>query len=199
MQIQSERPQLSVSTDGQRIYIAGDRGGLTRWLWRGGVTESLIGPDSGIRRAAISADESLIVTVDAKRQIRAWNAETMTEREQTVRAAAAIDYLYLAPDNSQILVQAGVWLNLISLSPDGFEYQATRLLERPPAAVVPADSGMLAFVLMQPDTAQPEVRQVMLAMPSDEPMEKSAGQFIQAVETSLSLTLTDWGEPLELQ
>jgi hypothetical protein len=39
----------------------------------------------------------------------------------------------------------------------------------------------------------------MLAMPSDEPMEKSAGQFIQAVETRLSLTLTDWGEPLELQ
>lgn len=199
VQIQSERPQLSVSADGQRIYIAGDRGGLTRWLWRGGVTESLIGPDSGIRRAAVSADESLIVTVDANRRIRAWNAETMTEREQTVRTAAAVDYLYLAPDNSQILVQAGVWLNLISLSPDGFEHQVTRLLERPPAAVVPADSGMLAFVLMQSDTAQPEVRQVMLAMPSDEPMEKSAGQFIQAVETRLSLTLTDWGEPLELQ
>lgn len=198
LQIHSERPQLSVSRDGQRIYIAGNRGGLTRWLWRGGVTESLIGSDSGIRRAAVSADESLIVTVDVKRQIRAWDATTMTARKRVVRTPAAVDYLYLAPDNSQILVQAGVWLSLISLRPDGLEHQVTRLLERPPAAVAAVDSGMLAFVLTQTGTAQPEVRQLMLATPTAEPMDQRVEPFIQAIEARLSLTLTDWGEPLEL-
>ncbi|MFQ5634381.1 MAG: AAA-like domain-containing protein [Gammaproteobacteria bacterium] len=194
-QIQGERPQLATSADGSRVYVAADRGGLTRWLWRGDISESLIGPDSGIRRAAVNADESVIVTVDHRRRVVAWDADTMHARGRTVRAPAPVDYLYVAPDNSQALILAGVWLQLLSLSADGLAHQVTRRLDYPPAAIAPADFGLLASVVTRSHASKPEVTQIILATPNVKPLEQDLEQFVPLVETSLSLRLNDWGDP----
>ncbi len=197
--IQSERPRLSVSQDGERIYIAADRGGLTRWIWRGKVSEPLIGPDSGIRAAVVSADESLIVTVDDRRRVELWDAATMEPRDDDIRAAAPVDYLYIAPDNSQVLVQAGVWLNLLSVDPDGLTHRVSRRLEHPPAAVAPQDFGMIARVVTRPTAPRAVVSEILLATPSTEPFEADPEQFVPALESSLGLTLNDWGDPRPIQ
>lgn len=199
MQIQGERPRLAVSQDGERIYIAADRGGLTRWLWRGDVSEPLIGPESGIRAVTVSADESIIVTADHRRRVEVWDVATMETRDDDIRAAAAVDYLYIAPDNSQVLVQAGVWLNLLSVGPDGLTHQVTRRLEYPPAAIAPQDLGMVARVVTRPNASQPVVAEIMLATPATEPFDASLEQFVPAVESSLGLTLNDWGDPQPIQ
>ncbi len=195
LQIQSERPQLSISSDGQRIYVASDRGGLTRWLWRGGFSESLIDPDSGIRRAAVSDDESLMLTVDDRHRISVWDLQTMETIGSRIRAPGAPDFLYIAPDNSQVIVQSGVWLNLLLLRENGLTHQVTRRLAYPPAAIAPVDLGLIANVMIWPQASQPVVEQVMLATPSTEPFDKSLEQFLPTVESSLGLTLNDWGDP----
>ncbi|MFW2403715.1 MAG: AAA-like domain-containing protein, partial [Gammaproteobacteria bacterium] len=150
LQIQSDRPQLTISDDGQRVYVASDRGGLTRWLWRGGVSESLIPPDSGVRRAAVSLDESRMLTVDDRYRIAVWDLQSMAMIGSRIRISGAPDYLYIAPDNSQVLVQAGVWLSLLSLHESGLTQQVTRRLRYPPAAVAPVDLGLIANVMVRP-------------------------------------------------
>ncbi|MBT8444452.1 MAG: hypothetical protein KJO13_06880, partial [Gammaproteobacteria bacterium] len=89
----------------------------------------------------------------------------------------------------------GVWLNLMSLHENGLTRQVTRRLTYPPAAVAPVDLGLIANVLIRPHASQPIVKQVMMGTPSTEPFDKSLEQFVPAVESSLALTLNDWGDP----
>ena len=98
-----------------------------------------------------------------------------------------------------MLVQAGVWLNLLTLRTDGLSHQVTRRLARPPAAIAPADLGLIAHVMTRIQSAQPEIREVMLATPSTEPFENNLEQFLPAIEARLGLTLNDWGDPQRLQ
>jgi len=193
-QIQSEHPQLAISSDGQRVYIAGDRDGLTRWTWRGGISQSLIEPDSGIRKVALNQNESFFVTADKRRQIQVWDVVTMTPREQTIRAPAAVDFIWLAPDGDKVFVQAGVWLKSLTVNPTGLRHQATRLLERAPTAVYPANAGRETFVLNQPNASRPVLTRMQLAQPWPEPIQKPANQLIPEIESALSLTLNTWGD-----
>jgi WD40 repeat protein len=197
--IQSERPRLTTSADGNQIYIAADRGGLTRWLWRGNVSETLIEPGAGIKQARVSADGNVIVTVDRRRKVVAWDAASMQPRDRTFRAAAAVDNLFLAPDGSRILAQAGVWLNLLSVTPGGVTQQVTRRLDYPPTAIASANVDMLAQVMIRPHLSQPVVREINLTAPAVEPFENSLEQFVPMIETRLSLTLNDWGDPQPTQ
>jgi len=197
--IQSERPRLTTSADGEQIYIAADRGGLTRWLWRGNVSETLIKPGSGIKLARVSADGSVIVTVDRKRKVVAWDAASMQPRDRSFRAAVAVDDLFLAPDGGRLLVQAGVWLNLLTITPGGMTREITRRLDYPPTAVASSNADMLAQVMIRPHASQPVIREINLTTPAVEPFENSLEQFVPLIETQLSLTLNDWGDPQPTQ
>ena len=193
-QIQSEHPQLAISTDGQRVYIAGDRDGLTRWTWRGGISQPLIEPDSGIRKVALNENESFFVTADNRRLIQVWDMVTMTPREQTIRAPAAVDFIWLAPDGNKVFVQSGVWLKSLAVAPTGLRHQATRLLERAPTAIYPEKAGMDVFVLNQPNASRPMLMRMQLAHPWPEPIQKPVNQLIPEIESALSLTLNTWGD-----
>lgn len=193
-QIQGEQPRLAVSSDGQRVYIAGDRGGLTRWLWRSDITEPLIAPESGIRAATVNRDETLLVTVSTNREVRIWDIAAMVPREKYVRTPAAVDYISLSPDGSRVFVQSGVWLSLLSVAEDGLHFEATRFLDAAPAAITPADSGHEAFILTQPSASVPTVRHVRLSVPSAEPLNEPLDQLIVDIESRLSLTLDKWGD-----
>lgn len=192
--IQAEKPQLAVSDDGQRVYIAGDRGGLTRWLWRGDIAESLIAPDSGICRVAVSRDETMLATANARRQVRLWDIASMVPRERGVRTAAAVDHLSIADDGSRVFAQSGVWLHLLAAAGDGLRHEATRLLNAAPAAVVAVDSGLEAFVLRRPSVSTPIVDRLPMATPVAEPLNVPRDQLIVDIESRLSLALDKWGD-----
>jgi WD40 repeat protein len=198
-QIQSERPQLATGSDGQTIYIAGNRDGLTRWTWRGDIAESLIGPDSGLLRVAVNGDETLFVTANRQRQIQIWDAATVKPRKQSKQVAAAVDFLWLGPDGTQVFAAAGIWLYGFTVDSDGLTQQFTRLLEDAPAAVYPTDPGNGAYVLFRSHTSSPVLRHIDLTRPWPEPSDESLQQIIPGVESSLALTLNDWGEPQPLQ
>ncbi len=194
MQIQGEQTQLAVSVDGQRVYIAGDRGGLTRWLWRNDIVESLIAPGVGIRRVAVNGNETLLATVDAKNQVRAWDIASMVPREKRVRSAAAVDYLSISEDGSQVFVQSGVWLNLLAVASDGLRFEATRLLESAPSAVAAINAGLEANVLTEPSASMPRVVHVQMATPASPPLDEPLDRLIGDIESRLSLTLDEWGD-----
>jgi WD40 repeat protein len=197
--IQSEDPRLTISDNGQHIYIAGDRGGLTRWIWRGDISESLIGPESGIRHVAVNDDESVFVTADRHRKIQVWDAATVTPRAQPVRVAANVDFLWLSPAGTRVVIQAGVWLYGLEVSVAGLSHQVTRLLEGAPATVYPANLGSVAYVLSGPHTSRPTLQRIVLAEPWPESPTESLEQIIPDIESSLRLTINDWGEPQPLQ
>jgi WD40 repeat protein len=197
--IQGEDPRLAISDNGQHIYIADDRGGLTRWIWRGDISESLIEPESGIRHVAVNSDESIFVTADRNRKIQAWDTATVTPRAQPVRAAANVDFLWLDSGGTHVVVQAGVWLYGMEISPVGLRNQVTRLLEGAPATVYPANLGAVAYVLSGPHTSRPKLRRIVLAEPWPEPLNESLEQIIPDIESRLRLTISDWGEPQPLQ
>ncbi len=193
LQIQGEQPQLVVSADGKRVYIAGDRGGLTRWLWRSDIVESLIAPGAGIRHIAVDRSETLLATVDMKNQVRAWDLTSMVPREKRIRTAAAVDRLSIAVDGSQVFVQSGVWLNLLSVAEDGLRFEATRLLDSTPAAVALADAGLEVNVLTQPSASMPRVGLIRMSVPDAVPLDEPLDRLITDVESRLSLTLDKWG------
>jgi WD40 repeat protein len=199
MPIQAEEPHLAVSSNGQHIYIAGDRDGLTRWLWKSEISEALIGPTAKIRKVAVSADETLIVTANRLRQIQIWDALSMTPRDQHVRTAAAVDYLSIDPGGTRIFVQAGTWLHGLEVTVAGLRNQYTRLLEDAPVAVSPYEFGTKVRVLSRPDMSRPVLQEIELSRPWPEPPGESLEQVVPGVETSLGLTLNDWGEPQPLQ
>jgi WD40 repeat protein len=197
--IQGQDPRLAISDSGQHIYIADDRGGLTRWIWRGDLSETLIGPESGIRQVAVSSDESVFVTADRHRKIQVWDAATVTPRAQPARVAANVDFLWLDPDGARVVIQAGVWLYGMEVRAAGLRNQVTRLLEGAPATVYPANLGTVAYVLSGPHTSRPVLRRIVLAEAWPEPPAESLEQIIPDVESSLRLTINDWGEPQPLQ
>jgi WD40 repeat protein len=197
--IQGEDPRLAISDNGQHIYIADDRGGLTRWIWRGDISESLVGPDSGIRHVAVNSDESVFVTADRQRRIQAWDAATVSPRAQPARTAANVDFLWLDPAGNHVVIQAGVWLYGLEVSTAGLRNQVTRLLEGAPATVYPANLGAEAYVLSGLHTSRPILRRIVLAQPWPDPPNESLEQIIPDIESSLRLTINDWGEPQPLQ
>ncbi|MDP6675394.1 MAG: proprotein convertase P-domain-containing protein, partial [Gammaproteobacteria bacterium] len=193
-QIQGEQPKLAVSADGQRVYIAGDRGGLTRWLWRSDIVEPLIAPASGIRHVAVDRRETLLATVDEQNQVRVWDVASMVARESRVQTAAAVDHLSISADGSHVFAQSGVWLNLLAVAGGGLQFEATRLLETAPAAVIPADQGLEAYVLTQLSTSMAKVGHLRLSVPAADPLDEPLEQLVADIESRLSLTLDKWGD-----
>ena len=147
-----------------------------------------------IRKIALNQNESFFVTADKWRQIQVWDVVSMTPRELTIRAPAAVDFIWLTPDGTQALIQAGVWLKSLTVNPTGLRHQATRLLERAPTAVHPANAGMDVFVLYQPNASRPVLTRMQLDQPWPEPIQKPFNQLMPEYESTLSLTLNTWGD-----
>ncbi len=194
VQIQGEQPRLSVSADGQRVYIAGDRGGLTRWLWRSEIVEPLIAPDSGIRHVVVNKSETLLATADKKNQIRIWDVASMVPREKRVQTAAAVDHLSISVDGSHVFAQSGVWLNLLSVAEDGLRFEATRMLEIAPSAVAAADTGFDAYALTQHSASMPKIDHIRMSVPLAEPLDEPMEKLVTEIESRLSLTVDKWGD-----
>jgi WD40 repeat protein len=193
-QIQGEGPQLAVSPDSQRVYIAGDRGGLTRWIWRSDIVEPLIAPAAGIRLVAVDRNEKLLATVDKKNQVQIWDIESMVPRESRVRTATAVDHLSVSADGGHVFAQSGLWLNLLKVAGSGLQFESTRLLQTAPTAVAPADEGLEAYVLTQLSASMPRVEHIQLTIPTAEPIDEPVEQLVADIESRLSLTLDKWGD-----
>jgi len=118
----------------------------------------------------------------------------MVPREQSIRAPAAVDFIWLAPDGKKVIIQAGVWLKSLTVNSTGLRHQATRLLDRAPAAVYPADSGIDVFLLNQPNSSRPVLTRMQLSQPWPEPIQKPVNQLIPEFESILSMTLNAWGD-----
>ncbi|MDP7297593.1 MAG: proprotein convertase P-domain-containing protein, partial [Gammaproteobacteria bacterium] len=193
-QIQGEQPKLAVSADGQRVYIAGDRGGLTRWLWRSDIVEPLIAPASSIRHVAVDRRETLLATIDEQNRVRIWDIASMVARENRIQIAGAVDHLSISADGSHVFAQSGVWLNLLTVTGGGLQFEATRLLETAPAAVIPADQGLEAYVLTQLSASMANVEHLHLSVSAAEPLDEPRDQLVTDIESRLSLTLDKWGD-----
>jgi WD40 repeat protein len=193
-QIQGERPRLAVSPDGQRVYIAGDRGGLTRWIWRSDIIERLIAPASGIRLVAVDQQEKLLATVDKMNQVRLWDIASMVPRESRVRTATSIDYLSISAKGGHVFAQSGNWINLLEIAKNGLHFASTRLLQSSPSAVALAEEGIEAYVLTQMSASMPRVERIQLMTPAAEPIDEPVEQLVTEIESRLSLTLDEWGD-----
>jgi len=185
---------LAVSPDGQRVYIAGDRGGLTRWIWRSDIVEPLIAPGAGIRLVAVDQKEKLLATVGKKNQVRLWDIESMVPRESRVRTATAIDHLSISAEGGHVFAQSGLWMNLMKIAENGLHFESTRLLQSTPSAVAPADAGLGAYVLTQLSASMPRVERIQLTTTVAEPIEGPVEQLVADIESRLSLTLDKWGD-----
>jgi hypothetical protein len=198
-QINSESPQLLVSRDGQQVYISGDHGGLSRWTWRTGTLDTLLDPEFAIRRAALSADERFLTTVDDRAQMSLWDMQTMQAVGVPLQLVAAVDHLWFSADGRYALAQAGHWLIVMSVSVDGLELIRSRLLEQAPAAVRPVEDSDDILILTSVHTSTPTLSRLAPMLPWRTRIDGSPEDLSERIETKISLTLNGWGEPEPLQ
>jgi WD40 repeat protein len=198
-QIKSESPQLLVSRNGQQVYISGDHGGLSRWTWRTGALDTLLDSEFSIRRAALSADERFLATVDDQAQISLWDMQTMQAVGIPLQLVAAADHLWFSADGRYVLAQAGHWLNVMSVSVDGLDLVRSRLLEQAPAAVRPVEDSNDVLILTSVHTSTPILSRLAPMLPWRARIDGSTEDLSGRIETRISLTLNDWGEPEPLQ
>ena len=157
-------------------------------------------PDRVSSRAHASADGSVIVTVDHRRKGGLHGTQHQCNRATGLSGPQPRSIIYSWRRTAVAYwCRAGVWLNLLTVAPGGVTQQVTRRLDYPPTAVAYANADMLAQVMTRPYASQPVVREINLTLPAAEPFENSLEQFVPMVETQLSLTLNDWGDPQPTQ
>jgi WD40 repeat protein len=194
--IQSSQPRLSMGPDGGVIYIAGDRDGLTRWVWRGGVTEPLPVPGAGVTRVALSPDGRFLVTADGARQLRLVDISSGKPMGSRRRLPAAVVNLWFSAKGDRLIAQAGLWIHSFSTAAGELDYLATRRLQRAPVALQPA--GNEAIVLTITGASRPSLATINLFAPSIDGVQQISPPAMPDLEARFRLTLTDWGEPQAL-
>ena len=197
-QIQSERPRLALSPDGQRVYIAGDRGGLTRWHWESAIVEPLIAPGSGIRMVAVDGDESLLATADDRNTLKIWEVASMVTKERRERTPAAVEHLSFTSDGRHLLAQSGQWLSLFRVGESGPGFRSVRFLPAAPTAVAVAPGSLEALVLTQYSASIHGVDRLSLTEPGGEALDISLDTLRADIENRFRLVLDEWGDPQPL-
>ncbi len=195
--IKSRRPQLLISKDGNEIYIAGNRQGLSRWIWRANLLEPFLEAADNVQSMALSPDNRLIATVDASYQARLWSQDQMS-LPSSVRLPALPDRLWFSVDGQDLYSQSGYWLYRLQVMPDGLVVADVRLLtERPLDIRGQQNRDLLALN----DTAGSRLDLVPLdaaineASAYDIPRE----ELLLRLPSQLGLRLSEWGEPDPVQ
>jgi WD40 repeat protein len=196
--IQAEDPRLAGSADGESIFVAGDRDGLTRWDWRADRLVSLGDPQLRIRRLARSPQGQFLATAGADRIVRIWWLEASSALRRTFTAPSPVDRLWFL-DEQHLLVQAGAWLHTLEVESTGLEPTSSRLLPDGGTLLSPlAGSGELLLV-RRAFSAQPEPLRVPLSGSWAAPLPEPLPRLTESLTARLQLRIDELGEtqPLE--
>ncbi len=200
LRIQGENPQLALGSDGEMVYVAGDRDGVTSWQWRDGEIRMFTGFEQGVQKLAVTPGGNLMVTVGEERLITLWDvAEEGHRRQAQVRIPGAVDALWFTPDNRSVVVQSGSWLYKLSAGSAGLSASVTRLLPDVPQAVKFMVAENQLLLVTHPYSARPQIQRIDLAESWAEPVDQSADELTPILEERLQLTLNAWGEPQVLR
>jgi WD40 repeat protein len=170
LRIQANHTQLAVAAETGDVFIADDLDGVTLWNWRTGQSERIVDSAYQIRKVAVSADGTRLVTASDERTLTLWDVTNRVPLEQTSQAPGKVDDMWLVGDGGSLLVQAGPWLQSLSLFPAGLSPWQTRLLASAPASVAPDASGRTAFVLSS-SPSRPTVKRLTIGLPNTPPVE----------------------------
>jgi WD40 repeat protein len=192
--IQAGQPQIQVSADGTEIWIAGDRGGLTRWRWQAGVVEPVGEAGGDVRRIALHPNGGLLAAIDGKRRVSlfAGNLEPVTP---SVRLPAAAEQLWFSPDGQFLFVQAGPWIHRLAAAAGSLRLVDTRLLREPADAAAASELPEFVHVLFGAYAGAPSAAQIPISMPVAPAVAQAPAELAPRVEAALQLTLDEVGDP----
>ena len=189
LRIQANHPQLAVAAATGDIFIADDLDGVTAWNWRTGRSERIVASAYQIREVAVTADGSKLVTASDERELTVWDVASRVPLEQTTRAAARVDDMWVVGEGTRLVVRAGPWVQSLALLPKGISALHTRLLIGAPAAVQPGAEGRTAFVLSSSSSSRPVVSNKFIEMPDSPPLEGAPEELRVYWRERLGLTL----------
>ncbi len=193
LRIQANHPQLAVAGQADEIYIADDLNGVTVWNWKSGLSERLVGGEYRVRTVVVSEDGQRMITASDQRKLTLWNLNDGQPLEQTVKLAGKVDDMWVS-DNGRLTVQAGYWLQIIGVSPNGLSVRSTRLLPEAPAAVRSGSSVDTAFVLYPLGRSRRlNFAEVSVHEPSGPALEGDPAEARAYWQDRLSLTLDEKG------
>ena len=189
LRIQANHPQLAVAAATGEVFIADDLDGVTAWNWRTGQSSRIVESAYQIRKVAVSADGARLVTASDERELTVWDVSTRAPLAQTARAAAKVDDMWVAGNDTRLVVQAGPWLQSLSLFPNGIAALHTRLLNVAPAAARPGADGRSAIVLSTSSSSRPVVSNEKIDMPGSKMLEGEPEELRSYWRERLSLSL----------
>jgi WD40 repeat protein len=190
--IQSANPRLAVGPTGEDIWIAGDRGGLTRWRWREQLADPVIGAGADMQRIALDPRGRWVATANARRRIQLWDTQT-GQQTSVVRVAAAVDRLWFNPDGRFLFAQAGPRLQRFAVLPEEISPAETRLLNATPDDSLMQQPGVLQL-LFGAQTSRPVAEEIRLGEPLGPLPEESLEQLQLRIESALQLKVGESGE-----
>ncbi len=198
LQIQAEDPRLEAGRDGESIFIAGDRDGITRWDWRSGTRLELGEAGLGVRRIAVSPKGDFLATAGEDRVVRVWRPETGAAMRRTVTAGAPVDGLWFI-DEHRVLVQAGAWLHALEVTSSGLDAISSRMLPDGGTLVRPMVGGRELLLVSNPFSAVPAVQRVPMQESWAAQSETAPAELQAELTSRLHLAINEMGEarPLE--
>ncbi|MGI9329493.1 MAG: AAA-like domain-containing protein, partial [Gammaproteobacteria bacterium] len=161
--IQSTNPHLAIGPGGEDIWIAGDRGGLTRWRWREEQVDPVIEAGADMRGVALDPLGRWVATANARRRIQLWDTQT-GQQTGVVRVAAAVDRLWFNRDGRFLFAQTGPWVQRFAVLPDAISSAETRLLNATPDDGLLQEPGVLRL-LFGAQTSRPDTVAISLGLP----------------------------------
>ena len=192
LRIQANHPQLAVAELTGDIYIADDLDGVTVWNWRAGLSERIVESGSRIRKVAVTADGTKLVTASDERELVLWDLLTRTPLEKTSQTPGKVDDMWIVADGSQLVIQAGPWLQSLALFPAGLSPTHTRLLSVAPAAAQPGLGGS-SVTLLSSSRFRPIVSAQPIDTPEVVPLDGEPAELRLYWRERLGMTLDDSG------
>jgi WD40 repeat protein len=194
LRIQANHPQLAVAELTGDIYIADDLDGVTVWNWRAGLSERIVESGSRIRKVAVTADGTKLVTASDERELILWDLLTRMPLGKTSQAPGKVDDMWIVADGSRLVIQAGPWLQSLALFPTGLSPMQTRLLSVAPAAAQPGLGGS-SVTLLSSSRSRPVVSTQAIDTPEVAPLEGEPAELRLYWRERLGMTLDDSGVP----
>jgi WD40 repeat protein len=194
VEIQAVRPALAVSRDGEWIYVAGDRGGVSRWNWRAGSVAMLSGEPHGVLALALSEDGQWLATVGRDRIVRLRHPPTDAPLDRVFAATAPIDAVWFAHGGKHLYLQMGAWLHALDVEADGLVARRTRALPDPETRAWPAPDDRSVFLISGPQADVPAIRRLSDAESWAQPPGTSLAELAETTRVRLGLVVNELGQ-----
>ncbi|MGI9308195.1 MAG: proprotein convertase P-domain-containing protein, partial [Gammaproteobacteria bacterium] len=191
--IQARHPRIAVAGEADQIYVAGDRGGVTRWDWRAAKVDEIIPAEYQVRRIAVNASGTRLVAAGAARNITAWSLPDGVLLERSVQAAGSVDEVWIN-EAGKVTVLAGNWLQSMSLFQVGLNLHSSWLLPGDYNCLEAAADGFSALVVSHLGSTKPAVQRLQIDSPQASPVDGEAEQLRDVWQTRLALVVDDLGE-----